>query len=326
MKMKIWHPEIFQGKLRNKYYFEGWYFKVVDKTEKYAIAIIPGIALSSDNPHAFIQILSSHESAARYYTYPVTSFTSADNSFFLKIANSTFSLNKMRLSVGNRNEEIEAKLTFNNIVGWPVRLFSPGAMGWYRFVPFMECYHGVLSFDNSVNGYMVINGETIDMTGGRGYIEKDWGASMPETWIWMQTNHFSESNISLFGSIAKIPWLGSSFTGFIFGFYYQQSIYQFATYTGAHISYLEVTETNLRINVEDRNYRLSVEAVREKGVNLPAPKLGEMTSKVNESLRSVIDVELHDKRSGKFIFKGAGRNAGLEFVGNTVEMLAGLRQ
>ena len=37
--MKIWHPEIFQGSLRKKRYFEGWYFKLVDATETYALAV-----------------------------------------------------------------------------------------------------------------------------------------------------------------------------------------------------------------------------------------------------------------------------------------------
>ncbi|WP_243392439.1 MULTISPECIES: tocopherol cyclase family protein [unclassified Mesotoga] len=30
----------------------------------------------------------------------------------------------------------------------------------------------------------------IDLTGGKGYIEKDWGRSLPDAWIWMQSNNF----------------------------------------------------------------------------------------------------------------------------------------
>ena len=33
--------------------------------------------------------------------------------------------------------------------GWPVKVTSPGAMGPYAFVPFMECYHGVVSMDHT---------------------------------------------------------------------------------------------------------------------------------------------------------------------------------
>ena len=27
-----------------------------------------------------------------------------------------------------------------------------GIMGWYRFVPFMQCYHGVVSLNHKLNG------------------------------------------------------------------------------------------------------------------------------------------------------------------------------
>ena len=322
--MKIWQPEIFQGNLRKKHYFEGWYYKIVDETEKYALAVIPGIALSPSHSHAFIQVLMSHNSTAHYFSFPTTEFSTAKNTFQLNIGESSFSLSHLKLNVSSGSQNLIADLTFSGIQGWPVRLLSPGVMGWYRFVPNMECYHGVLSFDHLIHGEFTINGNSINMTGGRGYIEKDWGASMPAAWIWMQTNHFNEQGISLFGSVAKIPWFGSYFTGYIFGLYFQGQIYQFTTYSGAKITHLNVTEKIISIRLEDRRYTLDIEAKREIGVDLPAPQLGEMTSKVNESLRSEISVELKNKISGAILFKGLGRNAGLEFVGNTAEMIAGL--
>jgi hypothetical protein len=35
---------------------------------------------------------------------------------------------------------------------------------------------------------------------------------------------------------------------------------------------------------------------------------------------------LNNKKTGASLYTGVGRNAGLEFVGNTAEMLAGLRR
>ncbi len=323
--MKIWHPEIFQGNLRKKRYFEGWYFKLVDKTETWAVAIIPGVALSAAHPHSFIQVLSSHDSTAKYFSFPASAFWADAKSFVIQIDQSSFSLNGLRLLAGVGADEVKADLSFANVSGWPVRLFSPGAMGWYRFVPFMECYHAVLGFDTALSGSITLNGNTINMTGGRGYIEKDWGASMPSAWIWMQSNHFAEPGVSLFGSVAKIPWLGSSFTGFIFGLYHKGRVYRFTTYTGARITRLEVTPTHINLKIEDKKFSLEVEAKREKGADLPAPQLGEMTSKVNESLRSALNIQLTDKTASAVIYAGCGRNAGLEFVGNVADMLAGLR-
>jgi hypothetical protein len=199
-------------------------------------------------------------------------------------------------------------------------------MGWYRFIPFMECYHAVLSFNHSITGQIKINGVNSDLSNGRGYMEKDWGSSMPSSWIWMQTNHFDEDDVSLFGSIAKIPWLHNYFTGYIFAVLYKGELYKFTTYNGAKIVDLRINNEKINVSIENKRYKISVESDRSKGVDLPAPKMGEMISKVNESLNSKINIKLTNKITGETIFSGTGRNAGLEFVGDVDELLNGIKK
>ena len=96
---------------------------------------------------------------------------------------------------------------------WPVRWTSLGIMGWYRFVPGMVTYHGVLSMDHAVCGPFSIGGETLDLDGGRGYVEKDWGTRFPSSWVWMQTNTFEAEDgsemvgASLTLSVGKVPFM-----------------------------------------------------------------------------------------------------------------------
>ena len=53
---RLFNPEIFQGVNKNKNYFEGYYFKLVDKEEKHSFAFIPGIAFDKNKSgHSFIQ-------------------------------------------------------------------------------------------------------------------------------------------------------------------------------------------------------------------------------------------------------------------------------
>lgn len=78
---------------------------------------------------------------------------------------------------------------------------SPGVMGPFRFAPFMECYHGVLSLDHSVDGTLEVDGERISYEGGRGYTEKDWGRSFPSAWVWVQSNDFGRTGVSLRGTV-----------------------------------------------------------------------------------------------------------------------------
>jgi hypothetical protein len=324
---KIWNPEIFQGRNKKKEYFEGWYFKSVSKDEQTAYAIIVGVSITkiTNNSQAFIMLMDARNQVLHYFSYPISSFWANKDKFEIKIGNNYFSLDHVILDIEDGETRVKAEMEFENIVPWPVTRFSPGAMGFFAFLPFLECYHGVLSFNHSIRGYVTINKDKIDFTGGKGYIEKDWGSSMPSSWIWMQTNHFDKDGISLFVSIAKIPWLGSYFTGYIFGLVYDGNIYKFTTYNRAKIERLNVTDTDIEIKISDKNYTLQINALRSEGVDLPAPKLGEMTSKVNESLRSQINIILYEKEKNgnKLLYQGTGRNAGLEFVGDLDELLKG---
>lgn len=324
---KLWHPEIFQGRNKKKEYFEGWYYKSVSKDERTAYAIIVGISLTkiSDESHAFIMLMDARNQVLHYFSYPISRFWANKDKFEIKIQNNYFSLNQIILDINDGETSIKAQIEFENIIPWPVTRFSPGAMGIYTFIPFLECYHGVLSFNHTINGHITINNNNIDFTGGKGYIEKDWGSSMPSSWIWMQTNHFEDEELSLFGSIAKIPWLNNYFTGYIFGLFFNGNIYKFTTYNHSKIEHLNVTKEDIEIKISNKNHILQINALRAEGVDLPAPKLGEMTSKVNESLRSKIKIKLFqkEKKYTKLLYEGTGSNAGLEFVGDLNELLKG---
>ena len=326
----LWKPEVFQGRGKKKDYFEGWYFKSIDRDEKTAYSIIPGISLSRDlkKSHAFIMLLDARNHKLYYFSYPVSDFWALKSKFEIKINKNIFSLEKIHLDIDDGQNKVKADLKFNNIIPWPVKLLSPGVMGWYAFIPKMECYHGVLSFDHRIQGYLNINSKKIDFNGGKGYMEKDWGTSMPSSWIWMQTNHFEEEGISLFGSIANIPWLRNYFTGYIFGLLYKGDIYSFTTYGGAKVDKLKVDNDKIEVKIQNKEYVLEISAKRTEGVDLPAPSLGEMTSRVNESLKSRINLKFYRKNKDKneLIFSGSGRNAGLEFVGDIDELLRGFKK
>jgi hypothetical protein len=62
-------------------------------------------------------------------------------------------------------------------VTYPVSLFSPGIMGWYAYVPGMECYHGAVSLDHMLKGELEYNGSFLDFTGGK-VISRKTGADL----------------------------------------------------------------------------------------------------------------------------------------------------
>lgn len=323
----IWKPEIFHGRRKEKNFFEGWYFKVVDHSEKNACAVIPGVSITGDpsKSHAFVMFLDARAQRMRYFRYPLDELKASDKKFELSIGGSFFSSERMNLTLGQGRGLITARISFKGTYPWPVKLLSPGVMGWYAFVPGMECYHGILSMDHSIEGFIEVDGIRTDFTGGKGYIEKDWGVSMPSSWIWMQTNHFDEPEASFTGSIARIPWMGGFFTGFLFGLYLKGQVYRLATYRGAKVRNLALKGDEITFSVEDSRYGLEVSGHRARGARLLAPRMGGMTVRIDETLDSEISLCFYRRQGREVIFSGTGRHAGLEYVGSVGELMQGLR-
>ena len=313
----LWNPNRYHGWGRQRNYFEGWYFKFVDPTEQYAFAAIPGISMGSDGKqHAFIQVLDGKLCRASYYEFPVSEFVPQAHRFELNVGENGFSEQHLSFHL----PELKGVLKLDSLRPWPKMLGAPGIMGWYSFMPFMECYHGVVSLNHQLEGQLEIYGQPVDFTGGKGYIEKDWGESFPSSWIWTQTNHFDAGQpVSLMASVANIPWIGSHFIGYIVGFLLGEKLYRFATYTGAKMR-ASLGEKEVFLSFKDRKNRLEIIAHKIGGTGeLVSPISGDMIGKVNESLQATVEVKLFEGDS--LLFEGTGRNAGLEVAGPVEELL-----
>jgi len=187
-------------------------------------------------------------------------------------------------------------------------------------VPFMECYHGIVSMNHEIAGQLLVNGISIDLNGGKGYLEKDWGKSFPSSYIWLQTNHFSEENISLKCSVAKIPWLGSSFIGFIAGFWWKDRLIRFTTYNQSTRNKTYADIKHVIIALENKQYLLEIYSLRDAPTALASPILGLMDGRIEETMNAVVHVTLTEKKSGKIVFDDKGMHAGLEVAGNIEEL------
>lgn len=315
---KIWNPEMFQGKHKRKDYFEGWYYKLIDSSQNNVWAIIPGIAYgkSKNDGHAFVQVIEANSCRVHYFKYSINAFKFSDKKFNIQIGNNYFNNNNLVLDLNDKNTSIKGQLTFDNITPFPKKFLNPGIMGPFSFIPYMECYHGVVNIHHEIKGKLFENNTEIDFTNGYGYIEKDWGKSFPESWIWLQSNHFVQENVSVMFSIAKIPWLNSHFTGFLSFLKLGNEVLMFATYTGAKIKKLQYKNNILNVSISNTKQTLQIEAKFSKGGVLKAPKNGMMDRDITESITSVVKVILYDNKNNKVIFEGEGKNTGFEVVGS----------
>ncbi|AFG38503.1 tocopherol cyclase family protein [Spirochaeta africana] len=316
----VWNPPVFQGKGKRKGYFEGWYHKHVPTAGGDSIAVIGGIAYDDQRRgEAFIQFI--HGSRTEYIAYPVEDFRWENGRYQVYIGPNRFSADGLYLHIDRPGIQVSADLSYSSITPLQQRkLFSPGIMGWYRFVPRMECYHGVVSLDHEVYGNFQIDDNSINLTGGRGYIEKDWGSSMPESWVWFQTNSFADTSHSVMFSVARIPWMRGSFPGFLAICHTPQGQFRFTTYNGSQIVRARIADNRIEITFRSREHELQITASGSSTGGLRAPALGAMQRTIGESLDAQAQVRL-TTIDGFVLFEGRANPAGLEIVGEAAALL-----
>ncbi len=282
-----------------------------------AIAIIPGVAMDeSGQRQSFIQVLDGTDKSAEYHKFAFDSFQAKKGIHQVHISDNIFSRDSIQLHLPDLSGNVE----MSHLVPWPSSWYSPGIMGPFSYVPMMQCYHGILSMDHSLSGLLEYKGRSIDFTEGRGYMEKDWGRSFPSAYFWMQSNHFSQSGISMKASVAKIPWLGSSFVGFIAGVWLGDQLIQFTTYNRSKLRKSYADGEKVLLVMESPKHLLEIHAIRAAATELASPILGFMDGRIEESMESRLQVKLTEKKTGQILLEDVGEMAGLEVAGNISEI------
>jgi len=314
-------PGMYHGFGKKPPFFEGWYFKLVSADDSHKVAVIPGVILGKDS-HAFIQVLEGVTGKSAYHIFPVENFQADPKVFSTHIANNRFDKKGFKIDINSKEGQISGEIKLGKLNPWPVSLTSPGIMGWYAWVPRMECYQGVLSFDHPLEGEIILDGQRMDFNGGYGYIENDWGRSFPASWIWFQSNHFQGARACITASVAIVPWMGSAFRGFTVGFWADGILYKFTTYTRAKIESLQIFEKHIEWVLINKTHRLQLTVQRVQGGLLRAPNNLDMGRRIQETLNSTVEIRL-ETLAGGVVFEGIGRHAGLEVMGDLPRLLKG---
>lgn len=314
-------PILFQGKGRKREYFEGWYYKQGSKDGKSVVALIPGISIAGRDDHCFVQsIYMSTDKGGNqivntsYFNYPLCEFSYKDDPFIVKIADNYFTESVVSVRLNGENSSIEGTLILDDLTTIRTSLLMPNIMGYFAYFPKMECYHGVMSMNHKVYGTLKVDGREINFDGGSGYLEKDWGTSFPKKYIWIQCNQFKSKGVSLFCSIANIPFMGSSFLGFICNIVIGTDEYRFATYNKSKLLIKNVDNRGAALLLTNKKAELKVEASINRGGKLISPRNGMMQDAIKEGLTGTVQITLQS-RDRRLIYEGWSQLAGIEIVG-----------
>ena len=259
-------------------HFAGYYFK--HQKDDHTLSLIVG----QSGRERFIQIITEEFSIV----IP-----------FLK--GNDFSKKGVRLDI--QTSQITLKGTIRYVGLSPIKY---DIMGPFAHFP-MECRHGIVSMYHQLIGKVELNGESIDFTGGVGYIESDSGCSFPSSYVWVQANDFEEQKCSIMAAVATIPFCGLHFRGCICVIQYKGREYRFATYLGVRV----ILCTKNRILLKQGKYFLEIRVKGKNAKSLSAPKDGRMTRTVWESAACPAEFIFYE--NGECVFRLRSERASFEW-------------
>ncbi|MGN0518072.1 MAG: hypothetical protein ACI4II_05055 [Acutalibacteraceae bacterium] len=276
-----------------KKYFCGWYFKC--QSENHTVAIIPAFHIADSTKSSSIQIITDNGSLCCSFDYEKFKKNKSE----VELADCTFNKNGLKLYIAKDGVCAYGEICFGDFV--PIKY---DIMGPFKYVPFMECRHSVVSMIHSADGILEINGEKFIFNNAYGYIEGDRGRSFPKRYAWSHS-FFDEGSIML--SVADIPFCGGCFTGIICAVYWRDKEYRIATYLGARVSKINDGE----IVIKQGDLTLTAILMDEKSYTLNAPISGNMVRTIHEnaSCRAYYKVE----RGKKLLFEFETDKASFEY-------------
>lgn len=257
-------------------YFEGWYLK--HQWQEGEFAVIPAVHQGKrGRREVTIQVIT--QAQVRQFSFPESSFELWPNLFQLRVGDNWFSQDGIRLDLEDGDFSLKGELRYG-----PFSPLRSDIMGPFRYVPFLQCRHGVLSMGHRVDGLLAFNGSKSIITNGMGYIETDCGRSFPKRYLWTQCCWRERQHGSLMLSIAHIPLPAGGFTGCICQVLFAGRSYRLATYRGVKIKRWDEAGAELC----QGELRLTADLLEGSGQPLRAPVSGQLVRAITESLRATV--------------------------------------
>lgn len=271
-------------------FFEGYYYKVV--TNEFSLAIIIGFSIDNNQKNAFIQCYNTLNHKKEYLSYDFMDFNYDILTDTVSIKNSYFNKNEVYLNDDRLDHIIH--YTLENHKKIEANLYAPTIMGPFYYLPFMQCNHAVISVESDVVGSITYDDKTIIIS-GIGYIEKDWGSSFPNEYIWLQSNHCIQNKANLFLACGHIPIIFTEFIGTIGVINIEDKTYKLGTYYGAKVIERSVFDDINSVIIKQGKYLFTFKIKQGTTCDFKGPVDGKMVKRINESLDSTCLLKIYKK-------------------------------
>ncbi len=175
------------GKVRS--FFEGWYFK--HQTSAHTLILIPAFHCDErGKTSASMQVIL--DDASHHLTFSSQDFAADTKRLHIRLGQNIFSEKGCRLHLDAPGLKLRGHLYYGSFQK-PFRSF----MGPFARLP-LPCFHEVLSLFHNLRGRILVNDQVWDFSEGFGYLEKDWGHSFPQSYLWLQCSQKEQSRADSF--------------------------------------------------------------------------------------------------------------------------------
>ncbi len=275
--MKYYHA------LSKKNSFEGWYFKHQNKNK--SIAFIPATYTDENNNLlATIQIIVNDE--AFRIDFALCEISIEQEQLSIRMGNCFFSDRGVVIDIEEDGLSLHGKIAYG-----PLMMLDKDIMGPFKYLPNMECKHGIISLFHRCTGTMTLNDEEIVFDEDIGYIEMDYGHSFPKEYSWTHGAWVDEYENAIVAAAATIPYLKINFLGCLACILFEGKQMVLATYFGAKVKEL----SKEKIIISQHQYRLEIECLKKNPVKLDAPLNGNLTVAIHENIVSKVQYRLFEK-------------------------------
>ena len=307
---KIYAPDLFHTNLKRRRFFECWEHKLISNDGQ-DILIVIGVLILGKDRLCYNEIIDGKTGANYLVKYPIDQYKPSKTSMECQYATTRFSKEGIDLSIKNDTLSINGKITFGEFKAFPSSKLSPGLMGYFSFIPFMESYFKLVSLHHSINGKITINDKIYNFDKGSSYIEKGWGKKFPDSWLMIHCNTFTEPDTSFFVTFSPVKIIGTTIIGIQCFIMYNNEIINFSTYNNGKITLFKRLNKTLNIEIKNDTHYLDITVIPKKYGRIRIPSFRNRELFNLESSDSTVYINL--LKNNNIIKSFEGKNASFTF-------------
>jgi len=285
-------PTTLRGNLERNKYFEGWFQKIYSKEYNASFVIIYGYATrNTEDRLGFIQILIPKKAPKIIY-FNRNEISCDSEQHIVRMGENL--LTTEIIQINTKDLTIQLKLMNNQVK----RTFK-NSMGYSYFLPNLPCYHSVLNTGHQVTGEIQQKDIRYVLNNDRGYLEKNWGTSFPESYIWLHAVDPHDSKVSMLFSLAEIKWIGKKFIKHVGHFHYDNKQIDLRSLMNFVFSNPKSSKDKYEIRMISKTIQLDILIVFGDKVLLKGPQEGVLSSDIIHYIDADIHIRLSENNKTK---------------------------